>query len=96
MPIYEYKCRGCGNQFELLVLPNRQVTPACPQCKSEDLEQLVTGFAFSSEEIARERVKKARAASVNSKNHKDKQIAEREHLIEHVREHREDVQNAKK
>ena len=38
MPVYEYSCNNCGNEFEVLVL--RDVVPACPSCESEDLERL--------------------------------------------------------
>lgn len=38
MPIYEYTCRKCGHQFELLV--RGQKVPACPSCRSEDLERM--------------------------------------------------------
>jgi len=95
MPIYEYECRGCGNQFELLVLPNRPTPAICPECQGEDLERLPTGFAVSSSEMTRERVKKAREARKASKNFKDQQVAEREHLIEHVTEHQDAVRNTK-
>lgn len=37
MPIFEYACRGCANEFELLV--RRNATPACPKCGGEDLER---------------------------------------------------------
>ncbi|WP_419949559.1 FmdB family zinc ribbon protein [Candidatus Palauibacter sp.] len=40
MPIYEYRCRGCSHEFELLVLGRR--TPACTSCGSEDLERLIS------------------------------------------------------
>jgi len=30
MPIYEYLCRDCGQEFELLV--RGQETPVCPSC----------------------------------------------------------------
>ena len=40
MPIYEYRCRGCGHEFEFLVLGGR--TPACPSCESEELERLIS------------------------------------------------------
>ena len=38
MPIYEYTCLGCGREFELLVR-GTGATPACPSCKSEELER---------------------------------------------------------
>lgn len=40
MPLFEYECRKCGNQFEALVIGARK--PACPKCKSEDLEKRVS------------------------------------------------------
>ena len=48
MPIYEYECRGCHNQFEFLVLPT---TPpaSCPACKSTDLEKLLSLSSVSSD-----------------------------------------------
>ena len=37
IPIYEYTCQDCGNDFELLVRGSD--TPACPGCESTDLER---------------------------------------------------------
>lgn len=48
MPIFEYACNGCGKQFELLVRP-QDATPACPSCKSADLEKLISRPAIKSE-----------------------------------------------
>jgi putative FmdB family regulatory protein len=48
MPIYEYQCKQCRHGFEYLVL--RPSMPAeCPNCKSSDLEQLISACAVSSE-----------------------------------------------
>ena len=88
MPIFEYECRGCHNQFELLVL--KDTIPACPGCQGQDLEKLLSAFAFNSDEITRARVKKARAAAVNSSNYKDQKVAEADHIREHVNEHRDE------
>ena len=85
MPIYEYQCRGCGHQFELLVL--KGTVAACPSCQSQDLEQLLSGFAVSSEAIRRANVKAARQRNINSKNYRDQKIAEAEDLREHYQEH---------
>jgi len=43
MPLYEYECRGCGHRFELLVFGKER--PACPSCRSEDLEKAFSTFA---------------------------------------------------
>lgn len=40
MPVYEYSCRACSKQFELLV--RKTTVIACPECKSEDLEKLLS------------------------------------------------------
>ncbi len=37
MPIYEYECGGCHQQFELLMRSDE--APECPQCGSEDLNK---------------------------------------------------------
>jgi putative FmdB family regulatory protein len=40
MPIYDYRCAGCGVQFELLVRREQQVT--CPHCSGAELERLIS------------------------------------------------------
>ena len=81
MPIYEYKCRHCANEFELLVL--RGATAACPKCRSEDLEQILSGFAVSSEGIRMANAKAARRAAVKSKDFIDKRVADAEYVKKH-------------
>jgi len=81
MPIYEYECRGCGHQFELLVL--KTTVAACPECQSQDLEQLLSGFAVSSDAITRANVKAARRQYAASPNYKDQKVAEAEEIREH-------------
>jgi putative FmdB family regulatory protein len=48
MPIFEYSCKGCGKEFEALVRSNSPA-PACPACKSADLEKLISRPAIKSE-----------------------------------------------
>ncbi len=48
MPIYEYVCGECGHEFEALILPKTTGT-ACPECRSTQLERLVSSFAVDSE-----------------------------------------------
>jgi putative FmdB family regulatory protein len=43
MPIYEYACRTCGNEFETLVRSG--VAPDCPSCRSTDLAKKLSVFA---------------------------------------------------
>ena len=47
MPIYEYRCRGCGHQFEAIVRQGAQ--PPCPSCHGVDLERLISLFAVDSD-----------------------------------------------
>ena len=82
MPIYEYECRACHCQFELLVLP--ATVPACPDCDSGDLEQLISGFAVSSESIRRANVQNARRQLAASKDYRDKKVAEAEEIRDHA------------
>ena len=45
MPIYEYVCKQCNKQFELLV--QGSTAPECPSCKSRKLEKQLSVFAVS-------------------------------------------------
>jgi len=46
MPIYEYRCRECGEKFEKLVLRARDAeTIECPRCGQRASEQLYSTFA---------------------------------------------------
>lgn len=87
MPIYDFKCRACGHEFEGLVLPAR-TAPACPSCQGQDLERLVSAFAVSSEERSQSALKKAKVAYQRSQV--DKNVHEREHIIEHIKERQEE------
>jgi putative FmdB family regulatory protein len=40
MPIHDYRCSACGQQFEQLVRSGSE--PACPHCASTALEKLVS------------------------------------------------------
>lgn len=44
MPIYEYTCKECGNEFEELVPLNSETEPACPQCDSKNTTKKVSLF----------------------------------------------------
>ena len=87
MPLYDYKCRACGHTFEALVRSSDTSAPACPSCQSQDLEQLLSMFAVSSEGTRGASLATARKDLVRSK--RDEKIAEREHVLEHMREHHE-------
>jgi putative FmdB family regulatory protein len=40
MPIFEYTCKSCGREFELLVRPGSELV--CPGCASAELEKLTS------------------------------------------------------
>jgi putative FmdB family regulatory protein len=86
MPIYEYQCRQCANQFELLVLKASPV-PACPSCESQDIEQLLSGFAVSSDGISKGRLQAARRQLANSSQTKEQKVAEVEYFKKEKAEH---------
>ena len=46
VPIYEYHCGQCRNEFEKLVL-NTSEKIACPKCKSKKVHRVMSAFAFS-------------------------------------------------
>ena len=80
MPIFEYQCRGCGREFELLLLP-ASPEPACPHCKSSDLEKLISQVSVSSEgtrAASRAKARKRSIAIQKDKAHEDHKEFHRE------------------
>lgn len=70
MPIYEYSCKKCSNQFELLVRGKK--TPACPSCDSEDLERLLSVPGVRSEstkDLSMRAAKKRDASQAKDRMH---------------------------
>ena len=59
MPLFEYRCNACRHEFEALVRA-QDPAPACPSCKSGDLEKLLTAASMSTDQLTRERVKPER------------------------------------
>ena len=47
MPLYEYECQGCHQQFELLV--REQTVLECPSCKSTELQKQLSVFAVGAD-----------------------------------------------
>jgi putative FmdB family regulatory protein len=81
MPIYEYECGQCAERFELLLL--NSMVARCPSCQSQDLKQLLSGFAVSSEASRQSSLKAARRAYASSRNVRDQKVAEAEEIREH-------------
>lgn len=44
MPLYEYRCKECGAESEILVRSGAE-QPRCPQCESDKLEKLLSVVA---------------------------------------------------
>jgi putative FmdB family regulatory protein len=86
MPIYEYRCRQCASEFELLVLRTSPV-PACPACESQQIEQLLSGFAVSSEGTRQASIDKARASYKVSGQRRDERVAAVEYEKKERAEH---------
>ena len=82
MPIYEYECRACRHQFELLVRdPGPQ---ACPACHSDDLERLLSSFRVSSDATRQSALRSGRKQQ--AKTQRDKAIADHEEA-HHAHDH---------
>jgi putative FmdB family regulatory protein len=47
MPIYEYRCESCDTRFERFVRAFGE-SAACPECRSEATEKLLSTFAMGS------------------------------------------------
>lgn len=47
MPIFEYHCHKCGEDFEKLVF-NRSQTVDCPSCHGQDVQKKFSTFGMKS------------------------------------------------
>jgi putative FmdB family regulatory protein len=47
MPLYEYRCTNCGEEFEKMVrLSEADQNPTCPACQSQDTWKKISSVAF--------------------------------------------------
>jgi len=76
MPLFDFRCRSCGSEFEALVRASD--VPKCPSCKSTKLEQLPSIFSVSSLEITKDRVRTAKKERRQSRGYRDEIMAKRE------------------
>ena len=86
MPIYDYRCAQCAHEFELIVLRTSPV-PACPSCSSQDLEQLLSAFAISSDGTRQTSLDKLRSSYKASGQRRDEQVAAVEYETKEREEH---------
>ena len=84
MPMYEYRCDGCGHQFELLIRTASQVVQ-CPSCAGESVERLLSMFAVSSDGSRQANTASAYKYNntLNAKQEPDKQRIQIEHKHQH-------------
>ncbi len=46
MPLYEYHCNACGENFEKMVrFSDQELAPECPQCHSRDTRKRISLFS---------------------------------------------------
>jgi putative FmdB family regulatory protein len=93
MPLYEYRCRACGHQFEALVRPG--IRPACPSCSTEDLDRLLSvpgGMTTKEHSLALARAERKRWLPV----HKGREYEEYQSALKEHEEHRMDAAETKK
>ena len=69
MPIYEYKCLACNNQFEKIVKLNE--TPNRPSCDSAELEKKFSMAGVSTSRTRKNSFNKARSKAGEIKKEKD-------------------------
>ncbi len=72
MPLFDFRCRACGNTFEALVRPQDVSAPTCPTCQSVDLEKLQPIPAVTSPEKIQ--------AAADKKRHKEAAVARRDNI----------------
>ncbi len=47
MPIYEYECLACKNEFQQLILKKEEVEDlVCPECGAHDVKRLISRVAY--------------------------------------------------
>ena len=49
MPIYEYKCEGCGGHYEQIrKMSDADSNLECPECRSREVKRQLSSFAAHS------------------------------------------------
>ncbi len=84
MPLFEYLCRKCDQEFEALVRSG-QPAPTCKSCGSDEIEKLLSNVAVSSENTREANLKVARAKA--KKITREKDVAQFEYEEKHRHHH---------
>ncbi|HPJ12770.1 MAG TPA: zinc ribbon domain-containing protein [Caldisericia bacterium] len=46
MPIYEFKCEDCGENFDVFSTYDELAKVTCPKCQSKNLKKLISHLGF--------------------------------------------------
>jgi len=46
MPIYEYVCNSCGNEFEAIVSSTDATPVSCESCQSDDVKKVMSASSI--------------------------------------------------
>ena len=46
MPTYEYKCKDCKHNFEVVQRMVDEPLKECPECKKEELQKVISASGF--------------------------------------------------
>jgi putative FmdB family regulatory protein len=85
MPLFDFRCRACGREFEALVRPQDTQSPQCASCGSADLERLLPTFAVSSPEKLQ--------AAADKKRHKEAAVARRDNIAMDIEAERHRIED---
>jgi putative FmdB family regulatory protein len=85
MPLFDFRCRGCGHVFEALVRPQDAAAPHCPSCQSADLERQLATFAVSSAEKLQ--------SAADKKRHKEAAVARRDNVAMDIEAERHRIED---
>ena len=79
MPLFDFRCKTCGELFETLVRPGN--SPVCRACGGVDLEKQLPTFALSTDERRAAAAKQSRQRQIAKR--KDAIIADEEYRQKH-------------
>lgn len=53
MPIYEYRCRSCKQEFQRLVMKREEESLPCPNCGGRSIHRLISRVVYHASEEER-------------------------------------------